>query len=128
MNIVTIIGRTTKDIELAQTTSGKSVASFSIAVNKDFKNADGTRGTDFFDCVAFEKRAETISKYVHKGDRIAVNGKLSTRTFTRKDGSTAKVVEIIVEGFEFLEGKKDDAPKAEEPKWEEVNEDGDLPF
>ncbi len=131
MNIVTLIGRVTKDIELKQTNSGKSVISFTLAVDKDFKNEDGTRDAYFIDCVAFEKRAEAISKYVGKGDRLGINGKISTRTYQRNDGSNAKAVEIIVEGFEFLESKKtgdgQSAP-TKEPQWEEINNDGDLPF
>ena len=127
MNIVTLIGRTTKDIECKQTKSGKSVISFTLAVDKGIKNEDGTREADFIDCVAFEKRAETISRYVHKGDKLAINGKLSTRTYTKQDGSTAKVVEIIVDGFEFLESKKADAPQ-ESAQFEPLESDGDLPF
>ena len=124
MNIVTLIGRTTKEMELKQTKSGKSVISFTLAVNKDFRNEDGTYDADFIDCVAFEKRAEAIAKYVHKGDRLGINGKINTRTYQRNDGSNAKAVEIIVEGFEFLEPKKD----TESTKWQELTNDDELPF
>ena len=131
MNIVTLVGRTTKDLELKQTKSGKSVLAFTLAVNKDSKNEDGTYDADFIDCVAFEKRAEAIARYVHKGDRLGITGKISTRTYQRNDGSNAKAVEIIVEGFEFLESKKNgdgqNAP-TKAPHWEEINDDGDLPF
>lgn len=123
MNIVSLIGRVTKEIELKQTKSGKSVISFTLAVDKDFKNEDGTRDAYFIDCVAFEKRAEIISKYVGKGDKFGITGKISTRTYQRNDGSNAKAVEIIVEGFEFLEAKKDTAPK-----WEELGNEDELPF
>lgn len=123
MNIVTLIGRTTKDIELKQTTSGKSVISFALAVSKDFKKEDGTYDADFIDCVAFDKRAETIAKYVHKGDRLAINGKISTRTYTKKDGSTAKAVEVIVDGFDFLESKKEKTDN-----WQPIESDDELPF
>lgn len=123
MNIVTLIGRTTKEIEIKSTKSGKAVISFALAVNKDFRNEDGTFDADFIDCVAFDKRAEAIGKYVHKGDRIGIQGKISTRTYTKNDGSTAKAVEVIVDGFEFLEPKKDNAPK-----WEELGGDEELPF
>ena len=123
MNIVTLIGRVTKDIEVKQTKSGKAVISFALAVDKDFKNEDGTRDADFIDCVAFEKRAEAIAKYVHKGDRLGINGRISTRTYQRNDGSNAKAVEILVEGFEFLEPKKDTAPQ-----WIYPNDDDELPF
>ena len=127
MNIVTLIGRTTKDIEIKQTKSGKAVISFALAVNKDFKNDDGTYDADFIDCVAFDKRAEAIGKYVHKGDRIGIQGKISTRTYQRNDGTNAKAVEVIVDGFEFLESKKADA-SSKEPQWEELKGDEQLPF
>lgn len=127
MNLVTLIGRNTRDLELKQSKSGKGIVSFTLAVNKDFKNEDGTYDADFIDCVAFDKRAEAIAKYVHKGDRLAINGKISTRTYTKKDGSTAKAVEIIVDGFEFLESKKEKTA-ANEPKWEDVTDADTLPF
>ena len=123
MNIVTLIGRTTKDLELKQTSTGKFVCAFTLAVNKDYKNADGKQEADFIDCVAFENRAETISKYVHKGDKLAITGRINTRTYTRQDGSNAKVFEILVSGFEFLESKKEVTPK-----FEEMDVDDELPF
>ena len=106
MNQVTIIGRMTKDVEVRRTNSGKAVASFTLAVNKDYKNEQGGYDADFIDCVAFEQRAETISKYVHKGDRFAVVGKLATRTYETNEGKKVKVTEVKVEGFDFLESKK----------------------
>ena len=130
MNICTLIGRNTKDIELKKTNSGKSVISFSLAVNMDYKNDNGTYDAHFFDCVAFEQRAEAIAKYVKKGDRLAIRGKLSARSYKRNDGSTAKVVEIIVDGFDFIESKKTDNASADtvEPHFEEIADDDDLPF
>jgi len=98
-----LIGRLTKDVELRRTGSGKAVASFTLAVNKDYKNEQGGYDADFIDCVAFEQRAETISKYVHKGDRFAVVGKLATRSYENKEGKKVKVTE-----FDFLESKKQD--------------------
>ena len=105
MNCVVIIGRMTKDVELRRTNSGKAVASFTLAVNKDFKNEQGNYDADFIDCVAFEQKAETISKYVHKGDRFSVLGQLATRSYER-DGKKVKVTEVKVNGFDFLESKK----------------------
>ena len=129
MNRIIIIGRNTKDIELRQTTSGSSAVEFSIAVNRAFKNANGEYESDFFNCVAFSKLAETISKYVKKGDQIAIEGRLQTRSYTNKEGRKINVTEIIVENIEFLQTKKDEAPA--EPKWEEIDpfkENNDLPF
>ena len=123
MNKVILIGRNTKDIELRQTTSGTSAIEFSIAVNRTFKNANGERESDFFNCVAFSKLAETISKYVKKGDQIGVEGRLQTRNYTNREGKKFNVIEIIVENVEFLQTKKQD-----EPKWEELSPDDDVPF
>ena len=128
MNKVIIIGRCTKDIELMQTASGTSVAEFSIAVKRAFKNANGEYESDFFNCVAFSKLAETISKYVKKGDQIAIEGRLQTRSYTNKEGRKINVTEIIVENVEFLQTKKQDEAPAE-PKWEELDPfNNDLPF
>ena len=132
MNKVILIGRVAKDVELRTTTSGKSVATFPLAVNRDYKNAEGKYDADFITCVAFEQRAETISKFVHKGDKFCVSGKISTRNYEKSDGSKAYVTEVIVDGFDFIESKKDkaDAPNINVPvdDYEEIADDEDLPF
>ena len=125
MNKTILIGRVTKDIELKATASGKSVATFTLAVNRDYKNADGNYDADFINCVAYEQRAETISKYVKKGDKFCVTGRISTRTYDKQDGSKAYVTEVIVDGFEFVESKKD---KPEETSHLEPVEAEDIPF
>ena len=122
MNKVILIGNNTKDIELRQTPSGTSVAEFSIAVKRTFKT-NGEYESDFFNCIAYNKLAETISKYVKKGDRIGVEGRLQTRNYTNKEGKRVYVTEIIVENIEFLQTKKQD-----EPKFEELSPDDDIPF
>ena len=134
MNKVLLIGRVTKPIELKTTTNGKSVASFTLAVNRDYKNADGNYDADFINCVAYGQQAETISKYVHKGDKFGIIGKLNTRTY-EKNGSKVYVTEVIVDGFEFLESKKDEPTEAnsytnataDDFEEMEITED-DLPF
>jgi len=128
MNKVILIGRVTKNIELKTTTSGKSVASFTLAVTRDRKNADGNYDADFINCVAFGQQAETIGKYVCKGDRFGVDGKINTRTYDRQDGSKAYVTEVIVNGFEFLESKKDKPSLDIDAEDFEPYDDGDLPF
>ena len=130
MNKVIEIGRTTQDIELKATTSGKSVIAFSIAVNRNFKNVNGEYESDFFNCVAYSKLAETISKYVHKGDLIMVEGRLQTRNYIDKNGKKQYVTEIIAENVEFLQPKKkeENAPYKEEVKFEEVDPFADFPL
>ena len=127
MNRTILIGRITKDIELKTTTSGKSVASFTLAVNRDYKNADGTYDADFINCVAYGQQAETISKYVNKGDKFGVIGKLNTRTY-EKNGSKVFITEVIVDGFEFLESKKENSANNQPDDYEYVPTDDNLPF
>ena len=136
MNKVIIIGRNTKDIELKQTTAGKAVAEFSVAVNRSFKNSNGERESDFFNCIAFSKLAETISRYVKKGDQVGIEGRLQTRNYTNKEGRKVYITEIIVENVEFLQTKKQEeqAPMFAETdpftsaKFEEIDADDGLPF
>ena len=127
MNCVVLIGRLAKDVELRRTASGKAVASFTLAVNKDYRNEQGGYDADFIECVAFEQKAETISKYVHKGDRFAVLGQLATRSYETKEGKKVKVTEVKVTGFDFLENKKqtEDTSGGFEPI---QDYDEDLPF
>lgn len=136
MNKVIIIGRTTKDIDLKVTQTGTSVAEFSIAVKRTFKNANGENESDFFNCIAFSKLAETISRYVKKGDQVGVEGRLQTRNYTNKEGKKIYVTEIIVENVEFLQTKKQEEEKPifaqtdpfANAKFEEIKTDDDLPF
>lgn len=137
MNKVIEIGRNVKDIELKQTGSGTPVVEFSIAVKRSFKSANGEYESDFFNCIAYSKLAETISRYVHKGDMIGIEGRLQTRNYTNGEGKKVYVTEIIVEKVEFLQSKKQDeqptAPKfTEDPfsgvKFEEIKDGDDLPF
>lgn len=119
MNKIIITGRTTADCELKQTTSGTSVTTFSIAVKRTFKNANGEYESDFFDCVAYNKTAETISRYVKKGDLIVIEGRLQRRSYTNKDDRKVYVTEIIVENIEFLQSKKQETPQ-QEPSYMEL--------
>ena len=132
MNKVILIGRVTKDIDLRTTTTDKSITTFTLAVNRDFKNAEGNYDADFITCVAFDQKAEIISRYIHKGDRIAIVGKLNTRTWDKSDGSKGYATEIIVEAFDFIELKKDkpDAPKANVPfdDFVPIDDDYEHPF
>ena len=105
MNTIILIGRTTKDIELRRTGSGTVVASFTLAVNRDFKTQDG-QDTDFIQCVAWKKTAELLNQYVHKGDRIALNGSIRTRNYEDKYGKKVYVTEVLANHVEFLETKK----------------------
>ena len=136
MNKVVIIGRTTKDIEIKATSTGTSVVEFSVAVRRNFKNANGENESDFFNCVAYSKLAETIGRYVKKGDMIGLEGRLQTRNYTNREGKKVYVTEIIAENIEFLQTKKQEEQKpsfADDDPFKnanlvEVSDDEGLPF
>jgi single-strand DNA-binding protein len=120
---------------LKQTSSGTSAVEFRIAVKRTYKNAEGKYDSDFFSCVAFNKTAELIGKYVKQGDMIGITGKLQTRNYTNREGKKVYKTEIVVEEVEFLQSKKQDgqAPSFEGdpfeiPKFEEVDLEEGLPF
>ena len=115
MNKVIMVGNTTKNTE-----NNKGISKTTIAVRREFKNANGEYESDFFDLVAFQHQSEYMTKYVHKGDKIAIAGKLNTRQYEAQDGTKRKVYEIIVESIENL------SPKATETKQEEIEEDADF--
>lgn len=100
LNKVILMGRITHHLELKQTTSGKAVLSFSIAVDRYSKD-ENEKTADFFNCVAWDRQAEFISKYFDKGRLIALVGKLQTRSYEGKDGTKKTVTEIIVDNAEF---------------------------
>lgn len=137
-NKVIIMGNLTKDPELKQTKNGISVCSFSIAVQRRFKNADGAYVTDFFAVTAWGQTAEFVSKYFHKGQPILVCGELQNRSYTAQDGTKCMVTEITADEATFTESakggqsvspsiEKDTAP-AGNSKFEELAADEDLPF
>ena len=86
MNKAILIGRLTRDPELRTTPTGRNVCQFSIAVNRNFTNANGEREADFINCVVWDKQAENLAKYQHKGNQIAVEGRIQTRNYDDKDG------------------------------------------
>ena len=130
INNVVLTGRVTKDIELKVTPTGKSVCSFSLAVNRKFVQ-DGERQADFINCQLWGKSAETLEKYGKKGMLIGVEGRLQTRNYINQQGQTVYVTEVVAESFTFLEKKQsNDQPQFndfESYGGFEVNDD-DLPF
>lgn len=107
MNNVCLMGRLTAAPELRQTPNGTPVASFSIAVNRPFKNPDGSQQTDFINCVAWRQTAEFICRYFGKGQMIGLNGSIQTRTYTDKEtGKNRAAVEVIVNAAYFAGSAK----------------------
>ena len=108
LNHITIMGRLTRDPELRRTGSGTAVASFSVAVDRDFgKNENGEKETDFIDCVAWRNTAEYISKYASKGRMVVVSGRLQIRGWTDKDGNKRRTAEVVADNCYFGDSKRE---------------------
>lgn len=107
MNKVFLIGRLGADPELRSTAQGKPVANFNIAVDRKFKNADGTKETDWFTIVAWNQLADLCSKYLAKGRQVAVDGRIQTRSYENKEGQTVRVFEIVADNVQFLDRSGD---------------------
>ena len=126
MNYVSMIGRLTKTPDIRQTNTGKNVCTFTLAVNRRYKDADGKTTADFFPVQAWGQLAEVCARYLDKGKKAYVGGELRNRSYEAKDGSKRTVTEIIANEVEFLSPKAEPAtPPVEE--WQQV-EDSDLPF
>lgn len=109
INRVVLTGRTTKALEVKYTQSGIAVASFTLAVNRQFRDKDGNREADFINCVIWRKGAENLANFTHKGSLIGIDGHLQTRNYQDKDGKKVYVTEVVVDNFALLESKKDNA-------------------
>ena len=108
LNHITIMGRLTRDPELRRTGSGIAVASFSLAVDRDFGGRDGgERETDFIDCVAWRHTGEFVSKYFTKGRMAVVSGRLQIRSWTDKDGNKRRTAEVVADNVYFGDSKRD---------------------
>lgn len=108
LNHITIMGRLTKDPELRRTGSGVAVASFTVAVDRDFGSKDGgEKETDFIDCVAWRQTGEFVSKYFGKGRMIVVSGRLQIRSWTDNDGNKRRNSEIVADNVYFGDSKKE---------------------
>ena len=148
MNSICLMGRLTGDPELKTTQSGVSVTSFRVAVDRAYRSKDQERQADFIPCVAWRNTAEFISRYFHKGQRIALQGSLQSRNYTANDGSQRTVYEVVVDNAFFCESKGGNAggapsydsqfapvsearpafSTAHSGDFEEILTDEDLPF
>lgn len=133
LNKVVLAGRLTADIELKQTTSGVSVASFNIAINRR-KTADREPETDFITCQAWRGTADFIAKYFKKGSAICVTGSIQTRSWTDKQGNKRYATEVVVDDVMFVDSKNDSGtsapylPDAYTAQAQRNDSDDDLPF
>lgn len=105
-------GRLARDPEVRYTQSGKAVASFTLACNRQKKGSDSKQTADFISCVAWEGIAQTVSNYLMKGREVLVEGRLQTRSYEAKDGSKRYVTEVIVSNLEFCGKREETAPMA----------------
>lgn len=135
LNQVVLMGRLTASPELRHTQSGVAVATFRLAVDRDFKDKDGEKKADFLPVVCWRGKAEFVSKYFSKGRLVAVCGRLQVREYTTKDGDKRYATEIVADNVYFGDAKLDHADDwAAEPapapsgNFEDVDDDDDLPF
>lgn len=126
LNHIVIMGRLTRDPELRRTGTGIAVASFSVAVDRDFGGRDGgEKETDFIDCVAWRSTGEFVSKYFTKGSMIVVSGRLQMRPWQDKDGNKRIAAEVVVGNIYFGESKRQTAMDTPYP---EMDDDAHCPW
>ena len=109
MNRVIIQGRITKDVELRHTQTGTAIAKLNVAVRRKLKNKEGKYDSDFVNCIAYNQLGETISKYFKKGNRIAIEGRLQSGSYTNQKGDKIYTTDVVIDEVEFI----DEKPKEE---------------
>ena len=142
INRVILVGRLTKDPEYRQTQSGVSKATFTLAVNRTFKNKNGEREADFINVVVFRQQAENVSKYLSKGSLAGVDGRIQSRNYENNEGRRVFVTEVVADNVQFMDSKgsnqqnnqsqqQGQAPAGNNPFANDNNaniDDDDLPF
>lgn len=138
LNVIAIMGRLSRDPELRQTTTGKSVASFTIACSRGRKDANGKDLVDWIPVVAWEHTAEFVCKYFEKGSLIAIDGRLQSRTYKDRDGNNRTAIEIVANNANFAGSKSSGGGSNSVPaggsyneptvQYDEIEDEGDLPF
>ena len=109
INRTVLVGRLTRDPELKRTANGAAVASFTLAVNRQFTNSQGEREADFINCVIWRKAAENFVKFTSKGSLVGVDGHIQTRNYENQQGNRVYVTEVVVDNFSLLESRKDNS-------------------
>ncbi|QBZ69577.1 single-stranded DNA-binding protein [Enterococcus phage vB_EfaP_Ef7.4] len=113
MNSVTLLGRITKDFDGAYSQKGNLIARTSLAINRNYKDANGDQGVDFINITAFNKTAENLGKHVKKGERVLIQGHIQTGSYQNKEGKKIYTTEVIVDRFEFIESSKKQEQKSQ---------------
>ena len=128
MNKAILIGRLTKDPEIRYTQSGKAVASFTLAIDRPFRDENGNKAADFIPVVAWGKTAEVCGKYLTKGRQTAVMGRIQTRSYTADDGSRRYVTEVLAEEVEFIGNREKTVQNQSDGFMNDFTEIEDEPF
>ncbi|HGH0780892.1 TPA: single-stranded DNA-binding protein [Staphylococcus pseudintermedius] len=139
INRVVLVGRLTKDPEFRTTQSGVEVATFTLAVNRNYKNKNGEQQADFINCIVFRKQAENVNNYLNKGNLAGVDGRLQSRSYENQEGRRVFVTEVVCDSVQFLEPKSNSQPQqqgqapAQDNPFANANgpidiNDEDLPF
>ncbi|WP_251854511.1 single-stranded DNA-binding protein [Enterococcus italicus] len=105
INQTVLVGRLTAEPNLRYTSNGTATATFSLAVNRNFTNAEGEREADFINCVIWRKPAETLANYAHKGTLLGITGRIQTRNYENQQGQRVYVTEVVADNFQLLESK-----------------------
>lgn len=105
LNNVSLVGRLTKDVDLRYTQSNVAVATFTLAVNRTFKNENGEREADFINCVMWRQQAENLASWAKKGALIGITGRIQTRSYDNQQGQRVYVTEVVAETFQLLESR-----------------------
>ena len=134
INNVCLVGRLTRPVDLRYTSNGTAFGSFSLAIDRTYKNQAGEKETDFINCVIWRKPAVNLSNFTKKGSLLGVEGRLQTRNYENHEGKKVYITEVLVENFSLLEPKAVTEGRQQEPignveqvQFGEVNDD-DLPF
>ena len=130
INNVVLVGRTTREIELKYTSNDLAYANFTLAVNRNFKNQNGERETDFINIVIWRQQAENLANWAKKGTLLGITGRIQTRNYENQQGQRVYVTEVVADNFQILE-KREAQANTQKPAQQEVFsdvDDIDLPF
>lgn len=105
INNVVLVGRLTRDVDLRYTSNGTAYASFTLAVERNFKNQNGEKETDFINCAMWRKAAENFANFTHKGSQVGIEGRIQTRNYENQQGQKVYVTEVLAENFSLIESR-----------------------
>ena len=128
INRVVLVGRLTKDPEFRTTQNGVSVATFTLAVNRNFKNKNGEQQADFINVVVFRQQAENVNNYLTKGNLAGVDGRIQSRSYENKEGQRVYVTEVLADSVQFLEPKNNNQSNNQPQQQRGQTQSGNNPF